>query len=148
MRLPGTDPHSARLSVVQWIIAGLLAVIAAGLWLPRGDTWVAAALAQGAAGPRGSSDVIAVCGPITRDEHGIYMVDVGQGTLWCYAIERAGGAPKLRLVAARSWLYDRYLQDFNGAPPSFRDVQALVSQQRARPDAPEPPATPRGEPPP
>ena len=54
-----------------------------------------------------------------------------QGTIWCYEIDPAEGTRKLRLVAARSWVYDRYLQDFNCAPPDFRMVQQLVAQQRA-----------------
>jgi len=114
---------------VHWVIVGLLALIAAGLWLRGGSTVLSPALAQGQqlAGARG---VYAFTGPIERDQYGLFMLDVDQGTMWCYAFETVGGASKLRLVAARTWIYDRYLQDFNCAPPGYREVRQLVSQQR------------------
>ncbi len=59
------------------------------------------------------------------------MLDIEQGTIWCYEIDSGEGVRKLRLTAARSWLYDRYLRDFNCAAPDFRAVQQLVEQQRA-----------------
>jgi hypothetical protein len=126
--------------VVQWVIAGLLAVIAVGLWLRPAGFLPAEARAQNPplAGARG---VFAFTGQIDRDQYGLFMLDVDQGTVWCYAFEAAGGGVrKLRLVAARTWIYDRYLQDFNCAAPDFREVQALVNQQRGlatgQPEAP------------
>jgi len=134
-----------RAPLVYWVIAGLLAVNAGVLWLRPGGGGLPEALAQNQplAGARG---VYAFTGPLDRDQYGLFMLDIDQGTLWCYAFENVAGTRKLRLVAARSWVYDRYLQDFNSAPPDFRAVQKLVSQQRARP-APEeenPPAVPQG----
>ena len=129
--------------IVQWIIAILLAVIATALWMRPGERLLPAALAQSQslAGARG---VFAFTGPIERDQYGLFMLDVDQGTLWCYAFDNVGGTSKLRLVAARTWVYDRYLQDFNCASPDFRMVQKLVNQQRAQtgaggnPEAPVP----------
>jgi hypothetical protein len=118
---------------VHWIIAILLAVIATGLWLrPAGLALPHTAFAQQPpmAGARG---VFAFTGPIQRDQYGLFMLDVDQGTIWCYAFENVAGTSKLRLVAARTWVYDRYLQDFNCAAPDFRTVQKLVAQQRATP---------------
>lgn len=119
-----------RQSVVLWIIAGLLAVIAGGLWLRPAGPWLPAAWAQNRplAGARG---VYAFTGQLDRDRYGLFMLDVDQGTIWCYELQEVGGTPKLRLVAARTWIYDRYLQDFNCAAPDFRMVQELVAQQRA-----------------
>ncbi len=123
------SPLPARAQTVQWVIAGLLALIAAGLWLRVDSPGLTPALAQGQqlAGARG---VYAFTGQIERGQYGLFMLDVDQGTVWCYAFETVGGASKLRLVAARTWIYDRYLQDFNCAPPGYREVRQLVSQQR------------------
>ena len=130
----------APTQTVYWIVAIFLAVIATALWMGPSDRLLPTALAQNQplAGARG---VYAFTGPIERDQYGLFMLDVDQGTIWCYAFENASGTPKLRLVAARTWVYDRYLQDFNCAAPDFRMVQKLVSQQRAQTggaDAPPP----------
>jgi hypothetical protein len=135
-------PVAAANQTVHWIIAILLAVIATALWMRPGDRLLPAALAQNQslAGARG---VFAFTGPLERDQYGLFMLDVDQGTIWCYAFDNVGGTSKLRLVAARTWVYDRYLQDFNCASPDFRMVQKLVSQQRSQAGAAggtEPPA--------
>lgn len=138
-----SPPPPSRPPVVQWVIAGLLAVIAVGVWTRSSDPIERLVHAQPAplAGARG---VFAFTGPIERDRYGLFMLDVDQGTLWCYAFDTVGGTRKLKLIAARSWVYDRYLQDFNCAEPTFRDIQALVNQQRDRGAGPprggEPPA--------
>lgn len=133
---------------VLWIIAVLLAVIATALWMRPADQLLPAALAQNQplAGARG---VFAFTGPLERDQYGLFMLDVDQGTIWCYAFDTVGGTSKLRLVAARTWVYDRYLQDFNCAAPDFRMVQKLVSQQRAQaePGGAEAPVTKEAVPP-
>jgi hypothetical protein len=114
-----------------WIIALLLASIATALWMHPGEGPLPAALAQGQA-LAGARGIFAFTGPLSRDQYGLFMLDVDQGTLWCYAFDTSGATSKLRLVAARTWIYDRYLQDFNCAAPDFRMVQQLVSQQRAQ----------------
>jgi hypothetical protein len=123
----GTGPSQTAL----WVIAILLASVATALWVRPGDGPLPTALAQGQA-LAGARGIFAFTGPLSRDQYGLFMLDVDQGTLWCYAFETAGGTSKLRLVAARTWIYDRYLQDFNCAAPDFRMVQQLVSQQRAQ----------------
>lgn len=121
----GQTPH--------WIVAILLAVIATALWLRPPGTPLPSALAQNQplAGARG---VFAFTGQLDRNRYGLFMLDVDQGTIWCYELENVGGTHKLRLVAARTWVYDRYLQDFNCAPPDFRMVQKLVAEQREQTD--------------
>ena len=60
------------------------------------------------------------------------MLDVDTGTVWCYEIARGHhGEFNLKLVAGRSWLYDRYLEEFNVADPTPTKVRELVEQQRA-----------------
>ena len=120
-----TDP------TVLWVIAILLAIIATALWTRPSGSLLTPALAQGPA-LAGARGIYAFTGQIDSNRSGLFMLDVDQGTIWCYELENAGGARKLRLIAARTWIYDRYLQDFNCAPPDFRMVQQLVAEQRAQ----------------
>ncbi|MBN2445396.1 MAG: hypothetical protein JXO22_01625 [Phycisphaerae bacterium] len=126
-RQPGTAVP--RQQTVYWIIALLLAVIAASLWVrtPATTHGVAWAQAQPMAGARG---IFAFTGQLDRNSYGLFMLDVDHGTLWCYEMMSEGDTRRLRLVAARTYMYDRYLQDFNCAPPDFRTVQQLVTRQR------------------
>jgi hypothetical protein len=94
------------------------------------------ALAQSTPGVAGARGVFAFTGPLDSDRYGLFMIDIEQGTIWVYEMEGATGARKLRLAAARTWLYDRYLKDFNSAAPSFREVQELVARERAQVAAP------------
>ncbi|MFH1746045.1 MAG: hypothetical protein ABIG44_03260 [Planctomycetota bacterium] len=130
---------SAASNTVYWIIAILLAIIATALWIrPTGELLPSAhAQNQPLVGARG---VFAFTGPLDRNHYGLFMLDVDQGTIWCYELETVGGSRKLRLIAARTWIYDRYLQDFNCAQPDFRMVQKLVAEQRAQMDGRTAPA--------
>ncbi len=134
---PRVSDRGAAQQTVLWLIALLLAVIATALWLrPAGDVVrVAQAQNRPIAGARG---VFAFTGAIDRDREGLFMLDVDSGTIWCYAFETIDGTRKLRLIAARSWIYDRYLQDFNCAAPDFREIQQLVQLQRQQTATPPP----------
>jgi hypothetical protein len=80
--------------------------------------------------------VFAFSGQLTPTSFGVFMVDVDEGTLWCYEYGGGGSAKKLRLVSARSWLFDRYLEDFQCEAPSPLEIRDLVEQQRSRRDTP------------
>jgi len=71
----------------------------------------------------GAGGVMAFTGQLGKDVYGIIMIDVDAGTLWIYQL-RPGS--KLKLMAARSWMYDRYLEEYNCAPPTPSDVSNLV----------------------
>lgn len=130
---------------VLWVIAILLAVIATVL-LSRWDDAVfsKAAYAQladpgGVAG--GARAVYAFPGQVTARSYGVFMLDADTGTLWCYELQRKGTTdePRLKLVAARSWVYDRHLEEFNTADPIPSEVRAMVQQQRSsRPPTTQP----------
>lgn len=125
-----------RSQTVWWVLAVLLAFVAGSVWSSRGGGVgfpQNAAFAQNTslAGGRG---IYAFTGQIDGSRYGLFMLDIEQGTIWCYEIENAGGTKKLRLIAARTWLYDRYLKDFNCAQPDFRTVQELIAQQRTQND--------------
>ncbi|MCK4342194.1 MAG: hypothetical protein KAY37_10790 [Phycisphaerae bacterium] len=130
-----TPTAPAQSQTVYWVIAVLLAVIATALWTRPGGKLLPSAFAQNQ--PRaGARGVFAFTGPLDRDKYGLFMLDVDQGTIWCYGFDTVNGVRKLRLLAGRSWIYDRYLQDFNCAEPNFREIQSLVSQQREQSLAP------------
>ncbi|MFN0136035.1 MAG: hypothetical protein ACKVS9_07960 [Phycisphaerae bacterium] len=125
-----------RSQTVWWILAVLLAFIAGSVWSSR-DGGIAfpqnVAFAQNAplAGGRG---IYAFTGQLDASRHGLFMLDIEQGNVWCYEIETVAGVKKLKLVAARTWLYDRYLKDFNCLPPTFREVEAMIAIQRSQAD--------------
>jgi hypothetical protein len=62
-----------------------------------------------------------------RDGYGLAMIDHRNQTVWIYEINsRAPADNKLRLVAARSFKYDRMLDEFNTAKPGPEDVKKVV----------------------
>ena len=63
------------------------------------------------------------------------MVDVDTANLWCYELVSVDGVKRLRLVASRSWIHDRQLEDYNVDGLSPSDVEAMVNEQRARVNA-------------
>lgn len=113
--------------LVHWIIAGLLAIIAAGLWTRSTDYQVLPeALAQAPmAGARG---IFAFTGPLDKNRTGLWMMDVDAGNVWVY--EYLPATRKLRLAAARSFLFDRYLQDYNCDEPSIEQVRIMLDRER------------------
>lgn len=144
--LSGSDmPASAPATVVTadrgrqtvfWVIAILLAVIATALVLRLDERSMGghAALAQAPAGTGagrlGARGIYAFSGPVTRSTFGVFMLDVDTGTLWCYElVPGPGGAKQMKLVAARSWIFDRYLEEFNVAEPTPSAVADLVEKQ-------------------
>lgn len=121
----------ARAHPVWWIIAVSLAVIALHMTFGSGDSgFPVPAMAQsvGSAGARG---IFAFSGQLTPGTHGVYMVDVDAGTIWCYEYVQLGATRGLRLASARSWIFDRYLEDYNTDEPSSAEIEQLVKQQRA-----------------
>jgi len=61
--------------------------------------------------------------------YGVAMVDTVLQTLWIYEINsRAAAHNRLRLLAARSWRYDRLLEQYNTAEPKPEQVKALLAK--------------------
>ena len=64
---------------------------------------------------------------IERDNYGLAMVDTLNQTLWIYEINNRGPAHnRLKLLAARSWQYDRLLKDLNSAEPKPEKVRMIL----------------------
>lgn len=83
------------------------------------------AQATNSAGTRG---VFAFTGQLSKGNFGVFMVDVDAMTLWAY--EYLPQKSCLRLAAARTWRYDRYLENYNSCelPPDV--VEQMVDTQR------------------
>jgi hypothetical protein len=76
----------------------------------------------------GTGGIMAFTGQIEKDMYGIVMVDVDAGTLWVYQYRKAGN--QLKLLAARNWIYDRYLEEYNNAQPTPSEVSQLIAAQQ------------------
>ena len=110
---------------MKWCVVGLLAVIAACLLVEVGvsvSTGQAPATTAG-----GMKNVFVVAGQITKDTYGLYLVDVEYGTICMY--DWVPQKQKLRLMAARTFLFDRQLDDYN-TEISPGEIKKLVAQQK------------------
>lgn len=132
---------AGRQQTVWWVLAVLLAVIATSLVSRRDAAWISgAALAQmsgsGAPSVSGARGIYAFTGQLGLKDYGLFMIDVDTGTVWCYQMARSrDGELQLQLVAARSWIFDRFLEEFNVARPTPSEVQLMVRQQRGHAQA-------------
>jgi len=78
---------------------------------------------------QGGSDgqILVVPIQIERDKYGLAMVDTVGQTLWIYELNSRGPAHnRLRLLAARSWQYDKLLKQYNTAEPKPEQVRMLL----------------------
>ena len=82
----------------------------------------------------GSEGDVSVMGiQIDRDRYGVAMVDRTSETIWIYEINsRGAGQNRLRLLAARSWRYDRRLEDLNNAEPRPEQIRMLLKSVEER----------------
>lgn len=76
----------------------------------------------------GARGVFAFSGQLTKGSYGVFVVDTDSMTIWAYEYNAAKGC--LRLAGARSWRYDRYLENHNlcDLPPEV--VEKMVEEQR------------------
>lgn len=119
---PRFSPSAAR-----WLIVIFLGAIAACLLIEVG--WTASAARAQVAGTGGAPQAFAVAGKVTPETYGLYLIDLKQSTICVYQYLPA--SRKLRLMAARSFAFDRLLEDFNNEKPTPREVKKLVEQQRS-----------------
>ncbi len=112
-------------SPVMWLAVVLLAVIATCLVIEVGFA-TSPAVAQTTSG-WGAAGVFAVAGQVSPQTYGIYLVDLENSSICVY--QYLHGTRRLKLVAARSTIYDRQLDDYN-TEPRPRDIKELVEQHR------------------
>jgi hypothetical protein len=71
--------------------------------------------------------ILAIPVQIARDSYGLAMVDTAGQTVWIYELNNRGPAhSRLKLLAARSWRYDRLLQQYNTAEPKPEQVKIIL----------------------
>ncbi len=74
-------------------------------------------------------EILVVPIQVDRDSYGIAMVDTVAQTLWIYEMNNRGPAhSRLRLLAARSWKYDRLLQQYNTDELKPQQVKMLLEK--------------------
>ena len=113
---------------VFWVIAGALLVIATTMVVrPDGLSTAGLAFAEPVTSG-GARGVFAFSGQLSKGTYGVYVVDVDAMTLWVYEYLQQKGC--LRLAGARTWRYDRYLENHNicDLPPEI--VEQMVEEQR------------------
>ncbi|MHC4571101.1 MAG: hypothetical protein ACYS0C_03355 [Planctomycetota bacterium] len=73
------------------------------------------------------SGILVIPVQLKRDSYGLAMVDTVGQTLWIYELNSRGPVHnRLRLLAARSWRYDKRLQQYNTAEPKPEQVKRLL----------------------
>jgi len=122
-----SQARSHRPHPIFWVIGVALVVIAAELALrPSGILAEPPALAQATgAGARG---VFAFSGQLSKGTYGVFVVDTDASTIWAYEYLSQKGC--LRLAGARSWRYDRYLENYNVCDLPPEAVEQMVEEQR------------------
>jgi hypothetical protein len=77
----------------------------------------------------GAENIMVIPIQLDRDSYGLAMIDTLRETLWIYEINNRGPAhSRLRLLAARSWKYDRLLEEYNTAEPRPKQVKLLLEK--------------------
>lgn len=122
-RLRRPSPHP-----VYWVIAVALVVIATVQVLRLDRPMLSASALAQSVTSGGARGVFAFSGQMTKGTYGVYLVDVDTNTFWAYEYLASKGC--LRLAAARTWRYDRYLENHNvcDLPPDV--VEQMVEEQR------------------
>jgi len=80
-----------------------------------------------------SGQILVIPIQLDRSSYGLAMVDTVGQTLWVYQLNNTGPVyNRLQLLAARSWRYDRLLQQYNTADPKPQQVKMLLEGFAAR----------------
>lgn len=146
--MDGASNGNRGLTKALWANAGVLGVIALVLVMRAGSgetKWpslMPAAFGQNTPPIAGGAGVFIMPGQFSRDTWGVYMLDVDAQTLAAYTY--VPGQRQLQLVAARTYRYDRRLQNFNTATPSPDEVKELLEREQRRAVPVPPGGTPAG----
>ncbi len=113
----------------RWVVPTFIALgVLASLFIGGKLGPPASAKAELQAG--GNGEILVVPIQIERDKYGLAMVDTISQTLWIYEINSMGPAHnRLKLLAARSWQYDRLLKQYNTAEPKPEQVRMLLEEK-------------------
>ena len=119
---PTTSDRSKN--AARWLMVMLLAVIVVMLGSELFSSPSAAADAKTGWGGE-DGNIFAVAGRISKDTYGLYLVDMKNGTICVYQIRGNG---RLKLMAARTFIYDCQLDSYN-TEPLPKNVADLVAKQ-------------------
>lgn len=122
-----------KLSLALFANAFALALIALALFARNEDRFpsvIPAAYGQpGQAAIGGGAGVFVVPAQFGSNFYGCYIMDIDAQTICAY--QMFPGEHNFRLIAARSFKYDRRLNNYNTATPSPLEVKALVEKEQA-----------------
>jgi len=118
-----TAPHP-----VFWVIAAALVTIAVSQFTQRGNLTISGTAFGQPTTSAGARGVFAFSGQLTKSTYGVYVVDTDTATMWMY--EYLGTKGCLRLAAARSWRFDRYLENHNACDLPPEAVEQMIEEQR------------------
>jgi hypothetical protein len=128
--LPAVIVVSLSVVLLMYSQLGLPAAARAQPQLPEN---VLASLGGGQSG-----QILVIPIQLERGNFGLAMVDTANQTLWVYQLNSTGpGYNRLQLLAARSWRYDRLLQQYNTADPKPQQVKMLLEGFAAQLEKPE-----------
>lgn len=120
---PRSAPHP-----VYWMIAGALVTIAVTMVMPHGGSPLSGMAFGQPTTSAGARGVFAFSGQLTKSTYGVYVVDTDTATMWMY--EYLGAKGCLRLAAARTWRFDRYLENHNTCDLPPESVEQMIEEQR------------------
>jgi len=111
-----------------WLRVSVLSVVVILLFL-SGDRLRNLAGAITPLQGEGDDGILVIPIQLERDSYGLAMVDTLGQTLWIYEMNNRGPAhSRLRLLAARSFKYDRLLEEYNTAEPKPKQVKLLLEK--------------------
>ena len=136
---PSSLTPRRRGSAALWLIGIGLLANAAVMLVGRGQTpdiildRSAIAQATPAQGPMlGARGIYMMPAQLGPNAWGLYLMDVDSGTICVY--KASPESSHFRLMASRSFKYDRFLEDLNNEPLRPKEVQKIVEAQQQRKD--------------
>jgi hypothetical protein len=109
-------------TLLMWLGLAVAGIVIVGLFGGKMNLW---------AGAEAELTVPVSVVPIQlgRESYGLAMVDTKSETIWIYEINsRAPAHSRLKLIAARSWHYDKLLEEYNSAQPKPNEVKNIIEQ--------------------
>ena len=114
----------ASSNLLRFTLGAAVGVLAALLLF---HTPISPYTAQASADLASGSAILAVPIQISRENQGIALIDTRNRTLWIYELfDRQTGFKQIRLMAARSWEYDRLLTEWNSAEPTPQQIRTVL----------------------
>jgi hypothetical protein len=108
--------------IMIWVGLVVAGIVIVDLFGGKMNLWAGAEIDQPAA-------VSVVSLQLGRESYGVAMVDSKAETIWIYEINsHAPAHSRLKLVAARSWHYDKLLEEYNSAQPKPSEVKSIIEQ--------------------